>query len=71
LTATGGSVFTVTGVLKSFPLNSHFDFLVPIKLLKEVGLNINDWGAFSCPSFIELKEGADSKLVGIKIKDII
>ena len=31
LTATGGSVFTVTGVIKSFPHNSHiqFDFLVP------------------------------------------
>ena len=73
LTATGGSVFTVTGVIKSFPQNSHiqFDFLVPFKLLKEVGLNYNDWGGFRCPAFIELKEGTDSKLVGIKIKDII
>ena len=73
LTSTGGSVFTVTGVVKSFPHNSHiqFDFLVPFKLLKEVGLNFNDWAGFRCPTFIELKEGTDSKLVGIKIKDII
>ena len=73
LTATGGSVFVVTGVVKSFPHNSHiqFDFLVPFKLLKEVGLNFNDWGGFRFPSFIELKEGTDSKLVGVKIKDII
>ena len=73
LTATGGSVFMVTGVVKSFPQNSHiqFDFLVPFNLLKEVGLNFNDWGSFRCPAFIELKEGTDSKLVGIKIKDII
>jgi putative ABC transport system permease protein len=73
LTSTGGSVFMVTGIVKSFPHNSHikFDFLVPFDLLKEVGLNMNDWVGFRCPVFIELNEGSDSKLVGNKIKDIV
>jgi len=73
LTATGGSVFTVTGVVKNFPQNSQiqFDFLVPFNLLKEVGLNLNEWGGSRFPAFIELNKGTDSKLVGNKIKDII
>jgi putative ABC transport system permease protein len=73
LTSTGGSVFTVTGVVKGMPHNSHlqFDFLVPFLLLKEAGLNMNDWSGFRLSTFIELKEGTDSKLVGNKIKDLI
>ena len=73
LNATGGSVFTVTGVIKSMPHNSliQFDFLVPFDLLKEVGLNLNDWNGFRCPVFIELNKGSDSKLIGNKIRDIV
>ena len=73
LNATGGSVFTVTGVVKSMPHNSliQFDFLVPFDLLKEVGLNLNDWSGFRCPVFIELNKGSDSKLVGNKVRDIV
>ena len=73
LNATGGSVFTVTGVVKSMPHNSliQFDFLVPFDLLKDVGLNLNDWSGFRCPVFIELNKGSDSKLVGNKVRDIV
>jgi ABC-type antimicrobial peptide transport system permease subunit len=69
-----GFTFTVTGVVKSLPHNSHlhFDFLVPFEFLKGMGLNMNDWGAHgACFSYIELKEGTDSKFVDNKIKDIV
>jgi ABC-type antimicrobial peptide transport system permease subunit len=69
-----GFIFTVAGVVKSLPHNSHlkFDFLVPFEYLKGMGLNMNDWGAHgSCYSYIELKAGTDSKFVDNKIKDIV
>jgi putative ABC transport system permease protein len=69
-----GFIFTVAGVVKSLPHNSHlkFDFLVPFQYLKGMGLNMNDWGAHgSCYSYIELKAGTDSKFVDNKIKDIV
>jgi ABC-type antimicrobial peptide transport system permease subunit len=69
-----GFTFTVTGVVKSLPHNSHlhFDFLVPFEFLKGMGLNMNDWGAHgACFSYIELKEGTDSKFVDNKIKNIV
>ena len=69
-----GFIFTVAGVIKSLPHNSHlkFDFLVPFEYLKGMGLNMNDWGAHgSCYSYIELKAGTDSKFVDNKIKDIV
>jgi putative ABC transport system permease protein len=52
-----GFIFTVAGVVKSLPHNSHlkFDFLVPFEYLKGMGLNMNDWGAHgSCYSYIPL-----------------
>ncbi len=69
-----GYTFTVTGVIKSLPHNSHlhFDFLVPFEFLKGMGVNMNDWSAHgSCFSYIELKAGTDSKFVDNKIKDIV
>ena len=65
---------TVTGVVKSFPRNSHlhFDFLIPSEFLKNKGFNLNDWGSHGdCFSYIELKSGTDSKLFENKIKDIV
>ena len=69
-----GFTFTVSGVVKSLPHNSHlqFDFLVPFEFLKGMGVNMNDWGAHgACYSYIELKAGTDSKFVDNKIKDIV
>jgi len=71
-----GTVLTVTGVAKSMPQNSlvQFGFLLPFEFLmkpeSQTGLK-NDWIYVSGPSFIELKEGADNKLVEEKIKGII
>jgi putative ABC transport system permease protein len=66
-------VFTVTGVVKSLPHNSHIQigFLVPFEFLKDLGANINDWGNIPCFSYIELHKGTDSKIVDKKILDFI
>jgi putative ABC transport system permease protein len=66
-------VFTVTGIIKSLPQNSHiqFGFLVPFEFFKEFGTNMNEWKYNATYSYIELEKGTNSKLVGNKIKDII
>jgi|WetSurMetagenome_2_1015567.scaffolds.fasta_scaffold01655_3 putative ABC transport system permease protein len=66
-------VFTITGVVKSLPRNSHiqFDFLLPFEFYTELGADLNAWGFNATYSYIELKEGANSKIVESKIKDII
>ncbi|MGD2034501.1 MAG: ABC transporter permease [Bacteroidales bacterium] len=63
---------TVTGVVKSFPHNTHigFDILVPFEWLKEIGEPVKEWW-FRCYNYIELYEGKDSKLVDEKIRDIV
>ena len=69
-----GFAFTVKGVVKSLPNNSHlhFDFLVPFEFLKGMGVNMNAWGSHGdCFSYIELKAGTDSKFVDNKIKNIV
>ena len=62
-------VFTVTGVVKSLPHNSHikFDFLIPFEFLTEFGANINDWGNIQCSSYVQLNKGNDSKTVNKKL----
>lgn len=67
-----GYVVSVTGVVKSLPRNSHihFNFLVPIEWLSELGGHINDWRE-RFYTYVEITDGADSKLVASKIKDII
>jgi putative ABC transport system permease protein len=66
-----GYLVTVTGVIRK-PHNSHlqFDFLVPIESFKERGAPINDW-EFRCYNYIELKKGADSKILENKIKNLL
>jgi ABC-type antimicrobial peptide transport system permease subunit len=66
-------IFTITGVVKSLPQNSHiqFDFLVPFKLYTEFGADLNAWGFNATYSYIELHNGMDSKFVENKIKGIL
>jgi ABC-type antimicrobial peptide transport system permease subunit len=66
-------VFTITGVVKSLPQNSHiqFDFLVPFKFYTELGADLNAWGFNATYSYIELHEGTDSKIVDSKIKGVL
>lgn len=67
-------VFTVTGVIKNFPRNSHFyiDCLVSVEFLKtKFAGNLNDWKNPTAYAFIELEEGSDSRKVEEKIKGVI
>lgn len=65
--------FTVAGVIKNVPRNSHFylDCLVPSEFLKtRNAADLTDWNHATNYTFIELIEGVDSRLVEEKIKGI-
>jgi putative ABC transport system permease protein len=67
-------VFTVTGVIKKVPRNSHFyiDCFVSSEFLEmRMTGNLNDWKNASSYTFIELKKGTDRRKVEEKIKGII
>jgi putative ABC transport system permease protein len=66
-------IFNITGVVKSFPQNSHiqFDFLIPFKFYTELGADLNAWGFNATYSYIELQEGTNSKMLESKIKNIL
>lgn len=68
----GQWVFTITGVVKSPPHNSHlqFDILFPFEFLAQIGTPVNDWG-FLCYNYIELRKDAESKMVDEKIRGFI
>jgi putative ABC transport system permease protein len=68
---TSGKVFTVTGVIKSLPLNSHlqFDFLGSHRLF---GPERYQWDVHGgCYTYLELKPGTNGKFVSDKIKNVI
>ncbi len=46
----------VTGVLQDLPSNSHLQFtiLMPVKLLKDLGRNLDDWGHFFIHTYVQL-----------------
>lgn len=51
--------FTVTGVVKKMPENSHFKFnmLGSLSTLESLGRNLNDWMGFSIHTYLELSDG--------------
>ncbi len=70
--------YTVTGVLKDLPLNSHlqFDFLVPIENYIEFGWGgavkeRGGWNGFSVATYLTLDESADLDLVCQKLNGLI
>ncbi len=72
--AASKQLFTVTGVLEDFPLNSSIeaDFLLPFDLLEEKwpnGLN-DEWGNFGFPTYFLLRDHADAKRVGKQLADL-
>ena len=73
LTVMKSFVFTVTGVIKSLPHNSHIqiNFLVPFEFLSDLGANINDWGNIQCFTYIQLLKGTDKKLIDNKIRNFL
>jgi ABC-type antimicrobial peptide transport system permease subunit len=69
-----GFLVTVTGVVRSFPQNSHiqFNFLVSSELLRVSDAKINDWeDRGRSYSYVELEKGTDSKTVDKKILNFI
>jgi ABC-type antimicrobial peptide transport system permease subunit len=69
----GNIILTVTGIVKSLPRNTHiqFDFLLPTELFMKFDPNFNVWGAARSYTYVELKDGTDSKVVDSKIRNTI
>ena len=55
--------FTVTGVVKKMPENSHFKFnmLGSMSTLESMGRNLNDWMGFSICTYLELSDNVQTK----------
>ncbi|MBN2347595.1 MAG: ABC transporter permease [Bacteroidales bacterium] len=66
-------IFTVTGVIKEYPNNSHlqFNLLVPFKYLKETGTDLDNWGNNSIYTYVELQKDVDHKILNEKITGFI
>ena len=66
-------VFTITGVIRSLPQNSHiqFDLLIPFIFYSTFGANLNAWGYNATYTYIELQKGAESKTVDRNISGIL
>ena len=65
--------FTVTGIIKDIPLNSHiqFDFLVPFTLLKGFRKNFDSWGDMSYRTYVQLQKNISVLELSEKISGII
>ncbi|MGD0581976.1 MAG: FtsX-like permease family protein [Bacteroidales bacterium] len=62
-------VFTVSGVVKSLPRNSHLQFDILFSF-EGLGVPIDDWRV-RCYNYLELKKGTESKTVDNKIRDFL
>jgi len=65
----GGPEYTVTGVLRDIPQQSHldFDYLLNFQVLGRNGRDLDNWGNISFYTYIELREGVDPQAVARKI----
>ena len=68
-------VFTVRGVLKNIPHNSHldFDFLTGFETLYSIrgGKDkVETWGNFSYSTYVQLQENANSEGIRDKLKEV-
>lgn len=65
--------FTVTGIIKNVPSNSHFTFnvLAPFPVLKKFGEKIESWGSYGYRTYLRLRKGTAYKPVSLKIKDYL
>lgn len=67
-----GYSVTVTGVVKSFPRNSHlqFKYLVPIEWMADFGAPENNWNQ-RVNIYLELKKGTNVEILDKKLRDFI
>ncbi len=65
--------FTVTGVAKDVPSNSHlrFDMLVPFDIVRRLGWITEAWDYSVALTYIELNPGADPHGLEKKIADVV
>jgi putative ABC transport system permease protein len=65
--------FTVTGVTKDVPPNSHFtyDFLVPYENIKLYGRDVNDWTDVGTYTFLQMQKNVNPDEFTAKIRQYI
>ncbi|HEX8038237.1 MAG TPA: ABC transporter permease, partial [Chryseosolibacter sp.] len=57
----GNAAYTVTGIIEKAPANSslNYDVLIPQQNRPYYDANVNQWGNYSTPTFVQLAPGAD------------
>lgn len=65
--------FTVSGIFKNQPHNTHlkFDFLIPFMFLNDIGANLDLWGSNSYYTYIKIKETVHPELFENEIRDLV
>jgi putative ABC transport system permease protein len=65
--------YTVTGVVKDVPLNSHiqFDFLLPLNFVTKSGMSIEDWDVICYYTYVLVQKGVQISALNEKIANTI
>jgi putative ABC transport system permease protein len=65
--------FTVTGIIKEPPKNSHiwFNFLIPATFFKELGRDMDDMSNNFLFTYVRMNKGADIEEAGKKLTNIL
>jgi putative ABC transport system permease protein len=65
--------FTVTGIIKTPPKNSHlwFNILLPITFFKELGNDLNDMDRNFLFTYVKMNQGVDINDAGNKLTDLL
>ena len=63
----------VTGVVQNKNLNSHldFDFLAPMEIIKEFGIELDNWHSWAFHNYVLLERQSDYQIVSQKIENEI
>jgi putative ABC transport system permease protein len=65
--------FTVTGIIKKPPKNSHlrFNFLIPVTFFKELGRDLDNMGNNFLYTYVQMNKGADIEEAGEKLTNLL
>ena len=68
-----GIDITVAGIIQDLPSNTQFKFdgIVSIQALKDLGVNMDDWGMFAYQTYVILSEGSSPQVVSRKLENVI
>ncbi len=69
----GNNIFTVKGVMKDVPDNSHFHFDIVVSMMSDQGSyrNTNYWGSNRFLTYILLKNGASPRDIEAQLPDFV